>query len=45
MYRAVDSHFQDQVIIPLSRTGLAGKEEVAEDEDPLLVVHPNFVLE
>ncbi|XP_032781435.2 LOW QUALITY PROTEIN: zygotic DNA replication licensing factor mcm6 [Daphnia magna] len=37
--------YQDQVIIPLSRTGLAGKEEVTEDEDPLLVVHPNFVLE
>lgn len=37
--------YQDQVIIPLSKTGLAGKEEVAEDEDPLLVVHPNYVLE
>merc|ERR1712071_507889 len=37
--------YQDQVIIPLSKTGLSGKEEVAEDEDPLLVVHPNYVLE
>lgn len=37
--------YQDQVIIPLSKTGLAGKDEVAEEEDPLLVVHPNYVLE
>ncbi|KAK4022680.1 hypothetical protein OUZ56_008133 [Daphnia magna] len=37
--------YQDQVIIPLSRTGLAGKEEVTEDEDPLLVVHPNYVIQ
>jgi len=37
--------YQDQVIIPLSKTGLAGKDEVSEDEDPLLVVHPNYVLE
>ena len=44
-FETVDFLFQDQVIIPLSRTGLAGKEEVAEDEDPLLVVHPNYVLE
>ena len=37
--------YQDQVIIPLSRTGLSGKDETSEEEDPLLVVHPNYILE
>ncbi|XP_076354711.1 minichromosome maintenance 6 isoform X1 [Tachypleus tridentatus] len=36
--------FHDQVIIPLSKVGLKGEEEM-EDDDPILVVHPNYVPE
>lgn len=35
--------FQDQVIIPL--TSSAAKGDETEDEDPLLVVHPNYVVD
>jgi hypothetical protein len=35
---------QDQVIIPLMKTGLKGGEESSES-DPLLVVHPNYIIE
>ncbi len=33
--------YQDNVLIPLNRTGLKGDGE--ESEDPILVVHPNYV--
>ncbi|XP_053326804.1 DNA replication licensing factor MCM6 [Spea bombifrons] len=38
----------DQILIELSDTGLrsqAGDEDVAKDEDPFLVVNPNYILE
>ncbi|XP_049797982.1 DNA replication licensing factor Mcm6 [Schistocerca nitens] len=34
----------DQVIIPLSSVGLRGEEQ-SEEDDPLLVVHPNYVVD
>lgn len=34
--------YHDQVIIPLTRTGLRGEEH--DEEDPLLVVHPNYIV-
>ncbi|RXG70679.1 DNA replication licensing factor MCM6 [Armadillidium vulgare] len=38
--------YHDQVIIPLTKSGLKGSREEKEDEeDPLLVVHPNYILE
>lgn len=38
---------QDQVIIPLSGTGLRRPNEDSQDidDDPLLVVHPNYVVD
>ncbi|XP_012536234.1 DNA replication licensing factor Mcm6 [Monomorium pharaonis] len=38
--------YHDQIIIPLTTTSLKsrGKED-EEDEDPLLVVHPNYVMD
>lgn len=38
---------QDQVIIPLSATGLKGPHTDSQesDDDPLLVVHPNYVVD
>ncbi|GLH03182.1 DNA replication licensing factor Mcm6 [Gryllus bimaculatus] len=36
--------YHDQVIIPLISTGLKGDEESSE-EDPMLVVHPNYVID
>ncbi|GFG33417.1 hypothetical protein Cfor_10011 [Coptotermes formosanus] len=36
--------YHDQVIIPLMKTGLKGGDESSES-DPLLVVHPNYVIE
>ncbi|XP_075037051.1 DNA replication licensing factor MCM6 [Mixophyes fleayi] len=38
----------DQILIELSQTGLKGsasKEEVTKEEDPYLVVNPNYILE
>lgn len=43
--------YHDQVIIPLLSTGLASKqtaaltEEEAANNDPVLVVHPNYIIE
>ncbi|XP_033214752.1 DNA replication licensing factor Mcm6 [Belonocnema kinseyi] len=39
--------YNDQVIIPLTETELRGRGAgpIAEDEDPVLVVHPNYVLD
>lgn len=37
---------QDQVIVPLTHTGLKGSTTGTLDEsDPLLVVHPNYILD
>lgn len=39
---------KDQVIIPLSTTGLKSKQKSSDQEvedDPLLVVHPNYVVD
>ena len=36
--------YHDQVIIPLSQSGLKDAGESIE-EDPLLVVHPNYIIE
>lgn len=40
-------HFQDQIIIPLTMTDLRSKdkEDEEKEEDPLLVVHPNYVMD
>ncbi|XP_023241991.1 DNA replication licensing factor MCM6-like [Centruroides sculpturatus] len=35
----------DQIIIPLSKQGLKGDSEEMEEDDPILVVHPNYVPE
>ena len=37
--------YKDQVIIPLSKSGLKGDDQEDDDEDPLLVVHPNFIID
>ncbi|XP_037876572.1 DNA replication licensing factor Mcm6 [Bombyx mori] len=40
--------YHDQVIIPLSTTGLRGTQKSSEqdiEDDPLLVVHPNYVVD
>ncbi|XP_040568676.1 DNA replication licensing factor Mcm6 [Lepeophtheirus salmonis] len=36
--------YQDQVLIPLSKTGLKGSSDVQNDDEsnPILVVHPNY---
>ncbi|XP_019875892.1 DNA replication licensing factor Mcm6 [Aethina tumida] len=36
--------YHDQIIIPLSKVGLKGKNQ-EEEEDPLLVVHPNYIID
>lgn len=38
---------KDQIIIPLTTRDLKGKgkEDAEDEEDPLLVVHPNYVLD
>ncbi|XP_058061987.1 DNA replication licensing factor Mcm6 [Anopheles bellator] len=36
--------YHDQVIIPLKMANL-GEKAATEDEDPLLVVHPNYIVE
>ncbi len=36
--------YQDNVLVPLSKTGLkAAGEEEAADDNPILIVHPNYV--
>ena len=35
--------YQDNVLIPLTRTGLKGGAE--ENEDPIIVAHPNYVVD
>ncbi|KAK3879373.1 hypothetical protein Pcinc_016051 [Petrolisthes cinctipes] len=38
--------YHDQVIIPLTRSGLKGSAAATEEEDdPLLVVHPNYLVD
>lgn len=40
--------YHDQVIIPLTRSGLkekASSQAAEEEEDPFLVVHPNYVID
>lgn len=40
------SLLQDHILIELSQSGLRGsKEEETFDEDPYLVVNPNYILE
>lgn len=39
-------YLQDQVIIPLTTMDLAKKgKDQEEEEDPMLVVHPNYILD
>lgn len=39
-------NLKDQIIIPLMSTGLKDEtKDDKEEEDPLLVVHPNYVIE
>jgi DNA replication licensing factor MCM6 len=35
--------YHDQIIIPLTRTGLGAEQQA--DENPLLVVHPNYIID
>nr|XP_023030018.1 DNA replication licensing factor Mcm6 [Leptinotarsa decemlineata] len=37
--------YHDQIIIPLTRSGLKGSDQEEETEDALLVVHPNYVVD
>lgn len=37
--------YHDQVIIPLLSTGLSSKPDEEGTSDPLLVVHPNYIIE
>lgn len=38
--------FQDEIIIPLKTMGLRGSSEAdSEEEDPLLVVHPDYIID
>ncbi len=39
--------FSDNIIIPLNKSGLGSKkgEGAEETDDPVLVVHPNYVIE
>ena len=41
--------FQDQVIIELTQTGLGKRsreeETLTKEDDPILVVHPNYVID
>ncbi|KAK3908270.1 DNA replication licensing factor Mcm6 [Frankliniella fusca] len=37
--------YHDQVIIPLMKTGLSGRDEESQEEDPVLVVHPNYIVD
>ena len=37
--------YHDQVIIPLMKTGLTGRDEESQEEDPVLVVHPNYIVD
>ncbi|XP_057657866.1 DNA replication licensing factor Mcm6 [Diorhabda carinulata] len=36
--------YHDQIIIPLTSTGLKGPSQI-EEEDPVVVVHPNYVID
>ncbi|CAH1118294.1 unnamed protein product [Phaedon cochleariae] len=36
--------YHDQIIIPLTRVGLKGSDQETE-EDPMLVVHPNYIID
>lgn len=37
--------YHDQVIIPLTRVGLKGGNDQTDEEDPTLVVHPNYIID
>lgn len=37
--------YHDQVIIPLRSTGLRTQDADAPEDDPILVAHPNYVIE
>jgi len=37
--------YHDQIIIPLTTASLKSRDKEEEDEDPLLVVHPNYVMD
>ncbi|XP_026276705.1 DNA replication licensing factor Mcm6 isoform X2 [Frankliniella occidentalis] len=37
--------YHDQIIIPLGKTGLTGKDLESQEEDPVLVVHPNYIVD
>lgn len=37
--------YHDQIIIPLTTTSLRSKDTEDEEKDPLLVVHPNYVMD
>merc|ERR1711983_321097 len=35
--------YQDNVLVPLSKTGLKTDQDASADENPILIVHPNYV--
>lgn len=37
--------FQDHVLIELKQTGLKTTEGLVREDDPFLVVHPNYVID
>ncbi|XP_044750091.1 DNA replication licensing factor Mcm6 [Coccinella septempunctata] len=37
--------YHDNVIIELSKVGLKGSQEEQEEDDPLLVVHPSYIID
>lgn len=45
MYRKQTVCWQDQIIIPLTISGLKGSDQEEEDDDPMLVVHPNYLID
>lgn len=37
--------YHDGIIIPLATTGLKGKEQEENKQNPYLVVHPNYIID
>ncbi|XP_022910092.1 DNA replication licensing factor Mcm6 [Onthophagus taurus] len=37
--------YHDEIIIPLTKVGLKGDSQDEEEDDPLLVVHPNYIID
>lgn len=36
---------QDHVLIELTQTGMKGQDDLVREEDPYVVVHPNYVID